>query len=44
MKIVPLEKHGSYKRSIDKAVVIFEYKDDTRKVYQKVSDKYFIVR
>jgi hypothetical protein len=43
IRITPFKKNGSYKRSIGKAEVIFEYKKNVRKVYQDHSDKYFIV-
>lgn len=44
VKLIPFMKNGSYKRIIGKAEVLFEYKDSIRKIYQKASAKYFIVR
>ena len=44
VNITPFKKNGSYKRTIGKAQVIFECKQNVRKIYQNHSDKYFIVK
>jgi hypothetical protein len=44
VNITPLRQDGSYKRTIGNAEVIFEYKQNVRKIYQDHSDKYFIVK